>query len=88
MYQLRDIYNESLNKKVIILPNIHTLHQRRDQITGVEEQKSDIRKKKKQLTARVNQNLRNRQIAKLAQAFLKNNEPVSFEENGINAQHS
>lgn len=76
MYQLRDVFGPSLTKKDITPTNIHVLHQHRDQITGVENRKSDIRKKKRQLTARVNQNLKNRQIAKLAQTFLANNKPV------------
>lgn len=76
MYQLRDVFNANLTKKDISSINIHLLHQHRDQVTGVEKQKSNIRKKKKQLTARVNQNLKNRQIAKLAQAFLANNKPI------------
>jgi hypothetical protein len=76
MYQLRDVYDKSFNRKEITLPSIHILHQHRDQVTGVETRKSDIRKKKRQLVTRVNRNLRDRKIAALAKVFLKNNKPI------------
>lgn len=82
MYQVNDIYNPDLTKKDSISPiNVHILHQRRDQITGVEQRKSLSRKKKRDMIARVNLNTRNREIAALAQAFLQANKPIQYGEN-------
>lgn len=76
MYQLRDIFNPNLIKKKTTPTNIHLLHQHRDQVTGVETKKSDIRKRKRQLVARINQNMNNRIIAAKAKAFLEKNKPI------------
>jgi hypothetical protein len=76
VYQLRDIFNTNLTRKTTTPINVHILHQHKDQVTGVETRKSDIKKRKRQLVARVNLNMKNRQIAKLAQTFLANNKPI------------
>jgi hypothetical protein len=82
MYQISDIYNPDLIRKPVGTPiNIHILHQHRDQITGVEQKKSLVRKKKQDIVARVNQTLNNRKIAALAQNFLKENKPIQYGEN-------
>jgi hypothetical protein len=82
MYQICDIYNKDLTKKDNIpVINVHILHQKRDQVTGIEKKKSIIQKKKRDLIARVNTNLRNKKIAELAQAFLKKSDPVKYGEN-------
>lgn len=83
MYQIGDLYNKDLTRKNNNLPIIHTLHQHRDQITGVERKKSIIRKKKRNLIARVNLNMNNRKVAALAQAFLQKNNPIKYGENAV-----
>jgi hypothetical protein len=82
MYQINDLYNPDLTRKTISTPtSVHVLHQKRDQTTGVERRKSVSKKKKRDMTARVNLNLRNKKIAELAQAFLKKSNPVKYGEN-------
>lgn len=77
MYQISDIYSPDLTRKPIGTSiNIHALHQHRDQVTGVEQKKSLIKKKKKNMAARINLNLRNRQVAELARKYLKDNTPI------------
>jgi hypothetical protein len=89
MYQIGDIYNTALIRKPVSTPtNIHILHQHRDQITGVEQKKSLVRKKKRDIVARVNQTLNNRKIAALAQNFLKKNKPIQYGENAVNTSFS
>jgi hypothetical protein len=89
MYQISDIYNKDLTRKPIgALINIHILHQRRDQITGIEQKKSRIKKKKQTMVNRVNLNLKNRQIAALAQTFLKSNNPIKYGENAVTSKSS
>lgn len=84
MYQIGDLYNTDLTKKAGSTPtNVHVLHQRRDQVTGVEKKKSLSRKKKRDLITRVNHNMNNRKIAALAQAFLQANKPVLYGENAV-----
>jgi hypothetical protein len=85
MYQIKDLYNSDFTRKPINAPiNIHVLHQHRDQVTGVEQKKSAIKKKKRNIIARINQTLDNRKIAALAQTFLKSNNPVKYGENATN----
>lgn len=89
MYQISDIYKPNLIRKPVGTPiNIHILHQHRDQITGIEQKKSLVRRKKRDLTARVNLNLRNKKVTKLAQAFLQANKPIQYGENAANASLS
>lgn len=81
MYKIGDIYNTNLTKKPTetVLP-VHMLHQHRDQVTGIEQRKSIARKKRRDMTARINLNLRNKKIATLARNFLENNKPIKTSE--------
>jgi hypothetical protein len=89
MYQINDVYNPDLTRKTVNTPtSVHVLHQKRDQITGVERKKSISRKKKRDMTARVNLNLRNKKITELAQAFLEKNNPIQYGENAVTSKVS
>lgn len=82
MYQIGDLYKQDLTEKPASAPtSIHILHQRRDQVTGIEQKKSLIRQKKRAMAARINLNLRNREIVELAQTFLKKSDPIKYGEN-------
>lgn len=82
MFQIGDLYRTDLTKKATSAStSIHILHQKRDQITGLEQKKSFIRKKKRAMISRINTNMRNREIIKLAQTFLRKSDPVKYGEN-------
>jgi hypothetical protein len=88
MYQINDLYTPNFTRKPIGFTNIHVLHQHRDQITGIEQKKSLVKKKKRDIVARINLNMNNRKIAALAQTFLKKNKPVKYGENATKDQLS
>lgn len=88
MYQINEIYNPDLTRKLGAPIDIHVLHQHRDQITGLEQKKSLIKKKKRAMVTRINLNMNNRKVAALAQTFLQKNNPVRYGENAVTGKVS